>query len=425
MELAELDRKFTVTVTSTDTNHTQFGLTNNQAAQLQPQDLMANTFLYANVAYRDTLVSGQVVPASGGTQGTNVGPDLGEYIGTNPTGVNFSRNRGLQLGSYFTDYEVFIITNIGAKDSAGTGNTLITAQRCYFGPGARDMGGSIIASALVNASVVAQNAVANFQSGDELVRLLPAFREGTGAPDGFHKNPVIDRNFTQLFKYAVAITEESKIEKNKMPKQPLDMNRWLTTRRMNLDVERSFLLGRKGKSIDAEGKALYTMGGILEYIPKTEENIHFHQPNAQGKMTYITLLDTLEPVFYDGGAEERFLFCGPDVYVDMKKAFYDSGYMRYDPEQSKKFDIPIESIVVAGGVLNVVPLYSLWEANFKKAGIILDMSKDAFVPVTHAGWDMIVKKNIQPTDSNTQKEMIQGIKGLERKYADHQHIVYF
>jgi len=421
MELSELDRTFSVTVASTDTNHQQFGLSNAQAAQLQPMDLMANIDLYANVDWTQQLVAGQVEPAIAGVPGTNVGPDLNWDTGANPTGISFSRLKGLQLGKYFFDYEVFQVVEIGIKNSAGTGDTLITVERCMFGPGARDKGGGMINQTLVNSSIVADASTAAIKTTDTLLRLLPAFFEGTGMPDGFHKNPIVDWNFTQEFKYAVAITEESKINANRLPKQPLDMHRWLTTRRMNLDVEKTFLLGRKGKKTDAEGKVLYTMGGVSEYIPKDTEHIHSHS----GAISYASLLDNLEPVFYDGGGTERFFFCDPGLYVKFKKAFYADSHMRFDHKASAKFNIPIESIMVAGGVLNVVPLYSLWEAGWRDQAMILDMTKGAFTPVTHKGWDMKVKKNIQPVDSEIYKEGIVGIKSLERRYADHQHIAYF
>jgi hypothetical protein len=421
MELSELDRTFNVTVASTDTNHTQFGVTNDQAAQLQPEDVLANCSLYANVVWTNQLVAGQVVPASGSTMGTNVGPDLGWEVGANPTNIAFSRSKGLQGGSYYFDYETFQIDSIGAKNSAGSGHTLLTVRRCTFGPSAKDKGGAVVSQGLVNTAIQAQNAVANMQAGDTLVRLLPSFYEGTGLPDGFFKNPVIDRNFTQEFKYAVTITEESKIEANRLPKQPLDMNRWLTTRRMNLDIEKNMLLGRKGKMEKSDGTVKYFMGGISEFIPKVSDNIHSHT----GAISYTSLMNALEPIFYDGGGTERFFFCDPGLYVKFKIAFYSDSHMRFDPEASRKFDIPMESIVVAGGVLNIVPLYSLWEAKWRDQALVLDMSKNAFTPVTHADWDMKVLKGVQPPDSMLYKEGIVGVKGLERRYADHQHIVYF
>jgi len=197
----------------------------------------------------------------------------------------------------------------------------------------------------------------------------------------------------------------------------------LKTRQATLDIERAFLFGRKGKKIDPLGRVQYTVGGVVEFILKDDEHVHVW--DASKELNYKNMLDFISKIPEDGGGQVRDLFCGIDLYVDLKKSFYDEKYLRYDPEASKEFDIPIESIVGAGIKINVIPLYTLQEVGWGKRGLLLDFSVPSFVPTTHANWDMKVEKDIGQKGVQIYKEQWIGIKGLERRYAQYQHILDF
>jgi hypothetical protein len=423
-ELTELDRTITITVASgAGNNHTTFGVANAQAAMFQPNDIYFVRGLYA-YAQAQSMVAGQVLTATNQVPATNVPPPLGYTVGGQPTAVVYGRTWGedpTNTGFYFIDYDQIIVRSVGAPNSAGAGNTQITVERFYTGPGARDFGGARVPLGLVNAGVNLNNAGA-ILGGDVLLRATPSWPEGSGTARGFHKNPVIDNNFTQEFKYAVEIVKESKINATYLDKDPLEINRMLRMKQMSLDWERTLLFGRKGKSVDSMGNAVYTMGGIAEYIPRDTDHVLRHTAPT---ISYPSLQRLLDQVMKNGGSTEKICPIGTTLYTDLKIAFYDSGYMRYDEEASKEFDIPVESIIHAGVKLILVPSQTMEETGYSRKMLCLDLGVPSFTVVTHKEWDMIINKDIGNKGEQIYKEEWIGIKGLERRYAQYQSIISF
>lgn len=383
-QIDELDRVLDVTVNSTSAdNHSSFAVPNAQAAQLQENDVLFVRGLYSVV------------------DGNN---------------VHFSNAFGEIGGRMFTQYEQVIVTGTEGLDSAGVGNSRVRVRRCFYGRGAGDFQGGV-----VNVPVsLGDDAAIN--SSYKILRGLPSFPEGGDAPRGFSKNPVVDNNFTQEFKYALEWTKESEIEKTWLGKTPIEVYRMLKARQATLDIERYFLWGRKGKTMDSQGRVQYTTGGVAEYIIQdTDHILKYDKPTIE----YTGLLDLVNKIMRNGGSTTKNFFCSPTLYTEFKKAFYSSGYLRYDEEATAQFDIQIESIIGAGGKLNIIPLYTMEEMGFENKALVLDMSVPSFTPVTHSGWDMKVEKGIQNPGQQIEKEQWIGIKGLERRYAQYQHMVYF
>lgn len=386
LQIDELDRLLDITVPSNSSdNHTSFGVPNSHAAQMQENDVLYVKGLYITV----------------------------DQATTQPF---FSTAFGEQGGRIYTDYEPILITAVERNDSAGIGNTRVYCRRLFTGMGAGDFNGGVIAP------LATMPPESQITTTYQLLRGLPSFPEGGDAPTGFFKNPIVDNNFTQEFKYAVEWTKESEIEKTWIGKTPIEIHKMLKMRQAVLDIERTFLFGRKGKSMDSKGRVQYTMGGVVEYIPKdTDHVVTYNQPT----INYNGLLDLVDKIMRNGGSSEKDFYCGITLYTELKKAFYSSGYLRYDEEASKNFDIEIESIVGAGGKLRIIPLFTLEEAGWANKALVLDFSVPSFTPVTHAGWDMKVEKDIQQPGQQIYKEQWIGIKGLERRYAAYQHIVHF
>lgn len=433
-EINELDRIIDITVDSAvGTNHTVISVSNAQAAQLILNDMLYVKGLYAEVK-SVYLQGGQVYAAnqSGYTvntqPGSNIPPALGNPVGNQPISVHFSETFG-QSGTdatlFFTNYEPVLLIAKGAKDSGGTGSTQLTLQRCWMASGSTDQGGYIVgyhAPSLVTTATNTGDAGKIKAGTHQLLRGLPNFPEGGDAPSGLHRNPYMDNNFTQEFKYAVEITKESLIEKTFLNKSYLEIEKMLRARQSALDMERTFLFGRKGKSMDTLGRVMYSMGGVVEFIKKDTDHILTY---GSPSLTYQGMLDLLDKVFKLGGGQERDFYCGLGLYTELKKAFFSSGYMRYDEDASRSFDIPIEELIGAGGKVRVIPCYTLSEAGWDMRGLCLDNSLNAFTPTTHDGWDMKTETDIQTKGQQTYKEQLIGIKGLERRYAQYQCILNF
>jgi hypothetical protein len=425
-EITELDRTFMCTVASTDPGapnnaHDIFGMTNAQAAQLQANDIIyrINGFVFVQST---AMQMGQVIPGTPVTLPANSPNPLDPGMGGDPTGIVFSNNFGIDAqGNVFVDYEQMLILSISAPNSAGLGHTNVRVQRCFKGPGGADYGGRMVPLGLVNTGIRANAAAATINVGDIMLRGGSAWREGTNAPTGLTKNPVIDNNFTQEFKYAVEMTKESEIEALWSDKKPLDINRMLLRKRMTMDVERKFLFGQKGKSLDAQGRVLYTMGGVVEFIKKDPQHIIV---NTQG-LSYPALLNLGPSIFGLGGSAERDVYVGYTLHSRLKQQFYNSGFMRTNPEMSKNFRLQIDTIETTGGILNIIPCFSMEEAGWGTRGIALDPGYPSFIPVTHEGWDMKIEKDIQEKGAQVYKEQVVGIKGLERRYSQYHSIIQF
>lgn len=431
-EISELDRVFTVTVDSTTASaglsrpHSAIGLTNAQAAQLQPNDGM----IFKNTYKCVVSAPAQYGIATTGTSPTLVSPPNnvlgGRGAGYIPSSVVFSRSYGLDAnGNYMVEYEQAKILRITPNHpNVGYGNSLVEFDRCICSANQKDMGGARIPVAMVDAGITACVANGNsvIQTGDTILRQLPIFKEGTDAPNGFTKNPELDNNFTQEFKYALEQTNESDIESLWSSKKPIDINRMLLRRRMMMDIERAYMFGQKSKFIDAEGRVEYTMGGVVEFILKDKDHIlTYKQPN----LSWQGLLDIGKEVFVLGGGQDRDCFVGYSLETELRKMFYETGYMRYNPEASKAFNIEVNTINTTGGRLNIIPSYVMEEQGWGMRMLCLDFSTPAFVPVTHNGWDMKVEKNIQLPGQQIYKEQVIGIKGLERRSSQYQCIIDF
>jgi hypothetical protein len=57
--------------------------------------------------------------------------------------------------------------------------------------------------------------------------------------------------------------------------------------------------------------------------------------------------------------------------------------------------------------------------------LVLDLGYPSFRPVTHKGWDMVWRKDVGEPGTEIKKDGVVGMKGLERRYSEYQHIVEF
>lgn len=433
VQLSELARQYPIKVASGDTNygdsatqHRVIGLTNDHAAELKVEDTLYVRDLFT-ATVNQGLVKGQVVPASGGSQGTNVGPDYLEPAGYQITDVEFSRDFGSEAtNGVFALPEQIRVAEVGAPNSMGSGYTRVVIDRCMHGSGNAGINdGTIVPRSVVyGASTgVSQNvAAAQINTQDVLLRAMPSFFEGTGAPSGLHKTVDLEENFTQEYKYAVEITDEQAIEGQFISEKPLDLHRWLLTRRMARDHEYQYLFGRKAATRNAEGKIKMYMGGVLESIPQDTDHYIKYKSSS---LNWKELLYMGKENFVLGGSDERYLFCGYSLDARLRAMFYDSGMIRINPEKTKQFNVEVNTLFVSGGRYHIIPSQIMEEAGFGLKALSLDLSYPSYTFVTHPEWDMKTNKDIAPKDMKIYKEEVYGILGMERRYREYQALLDF
>jgi len=441
-EIDELARMYTVTVGSDnsvagDTYHRIFGISNEEAAQLQPQDVLIIKGLFAT-PISNTLYAGQVNASNQVPTTPTTPPSLGYNIGDHVQSIAFGDESDFGMSSSgvpFVEYEQVLVKQVGSPDSGGTGNALITVERCYMGT-SRGKGGAFIPRSVVNSANGVLNTTTGagtgglgksiIKEGMTILRASPAFKEGTNAPSGLYKNPDYDFNFTQEIKYAVEHTKEQDLRTTWISEKPLTLNRWLTSKRMLRDYEFMTIFGRRGYGRDNKGREIFLAGGVLDFIAKDKDHLLKYKSNS---LNWVELCKMGPEIFSLGGSSERFMFTGYSLDSRLKAMFYESGIMRIEPKLTKQFNIEVNALVLSGGKLNIVPSQVMEEAGWGKRAILLDLSVPSFVPVTHKGWDMHVDNNggkgIQEAGLQTYKEQVIGMKGLQRRYRDYQAVIDF
>lgn len=437
-EMSELEYRYKVTVASSDEFHMTFGLPNNFAAQIQPNDILYRPDVFAT-AVTSNLYRGQVdinntIPSAANLP---IPPRLNESSGKYVTDVLFSRTWGFNGSDVlFTLPEPLYVTSVGTANSAGIGSTLITVDRCFMGTNEQWAESNLIPRQVVygpGTGVKGQIArdgntnIVSFKEGDILIRGGNSWYEGTNAPEGVFKNPDFDHNYTQELKYAVSITNESELIQTWVSEKPLDINRRLTARRLLRDYEHMLLFGRKAKDKKNNGKEMYNSGGVLEFIPQDRLHYLSYKPST---LNWTGLAEFGKEVFTLGGSAERFLFCGYSLHARLIAMFYNSGIIRIDPAASKEFNMDVQTLNVTGGKIHIIPTQTLENNNYAMRGICLDLSVPAFIPVSNPGWDMKVDKGpngkgIQENGVQIYKEQIICMRGLQRRYKDYQSILDF
>jgi hypothetical protein len=399
-------RMLTVTVASSGTKHNTFGVPNSEAVYLNENDVLhfPNTFSF--VVTQGMLVSGQVTPTTGGVLGTNVGPDTGRNYGKYPSSVFFSRSYGAVVpdtgGMKCTTQEQVLITNVGEKDSAGEGHTLITVQRCYYGIGAFDIGGAFLESSLVNTSIAANEAGAKIEVGDKFAQSMSSFPTGSGYPTSFFGGNNMDENYIQIAKGGFECEREAMDISSKLYKagtSPLDLHRRLAAIRRVRAKEDAMWFNRKGINISSSGSIQAVFGGIAEYIPQGNKLKY-----APTTFSWTQFNEFSKEILNLHGSGTKYLFCGYSLLVMLQNAFASEEKVRWDISASNNFNVEIYTLRGNGVTIKIVPSQFLEERGYASRGFLLDLDCGAFAPVYQEGYEDRVKTDIGDRATERYKE---------------------
>ena len=396
-EITDLDRLFPVMKDQTEPNVLYFH--KDKAAQLQPNDILIARQKY--VLYEGTMTE----------------PEYSDVFG--PDNV-------ISPTKYFIDQEQLFVTNVD-YDADIDGNCRVTVRRNYRGHGAKDWAGTLYSGRI---TFTGTQEKAKYLQGESLMRATPAFSEGSGAPNGFGKNPTQRINWMQQFKYAVEVTKEQSVLKNKLGKSTIETYKMLRMRQASLDIERTFIFGQRGYAHSADGKRISTTGGMIEHILRDKDHIHNYMEICgltsanSDNLLWEHFLDVGNVIAQDGGSESRNLYCSISLYTEFKKSFGRMNQIHIDKEETAKYDIPVESIIMAGLKFNIIPLYALEEMGYANKAIVIDNGYPSFGTVKFPGYDMM-EKDCSPVDKEIIKRQWIGMYGVEAKYLEKQHLIDF
>ncbi len=242
--------------------------------------------------------------------------------------------------------------------------------------------------------------VAGTYTGNErMTKTGTVFAEGSGAPGASSRNPSEIKNYCQIFKTVVDITETARktklrtgdLEKNEKKRKMFDHSR---------DLEMSFLTGRLSLSTGSNSKPRRTTSGLLDFI--TTNNFLYN--NTSNLITEDKFIDNISRMFdYDGqgAGDQRIAFCGNQALTTLNILARDSastrinfdGYVSAYGMKLAQWTVPQGTIFLKTHPLfNVNPAYSDLLVAINPRGI-------KYRPLR----DTAYKPNIQANDEDTFK----------------------
>lgn len=306
------------------------------------------------------------------------------------------------------NYEVVLVTSVGDKDSAGSGLTRVEVRRGVAG------------HPLTGQLAPAPSSPANITSSNVLIRMGNAFPHGSDAPSGYFKNPEIDGNYLQEFKWAIEIVKEAQLEETFLGSQkPLTIQQQLLAKQISWDIERAFMHGRKAKTVDSRGNPQYFTGGVIEFIP--ESNYIAYQGGST--LSWSGINKTLQKLFELGGSENKVAFVGLDLFTALQNMFWEK-VLIVDTEKTEAFDIPVYKLLGGSGSLTLTPSYAMQEAGWTDKAVVIDLGGPYFNIDTMEGYDLKYEDNIQLPGQQIQKSQYIAIKGLQRRAKQYHAVLY-
>jgi len=298
------------------------------------------------------------------------------------------------------------VVSVGAAGSGGAGYTNVTVQRGWSGNGTGTPG--------------------QVTTAMNLILSTSAAGEGSRSRKSVGKNLVTESNFIQLFREPFEATDFEMDEDTFFNERPEQINANLASALLMKKIEFSFWQNMKFKVADTvSGKTLYTMGGVIPFIPKDTT----HQINYGGVLTATGLNALANDIAKQGGSIERFLFHGFSFGTALSNAFDNK--IQLNMPMVERYGLQIKTIDTHVGLkLHLVPSFALTELGYDWDAFMLDFGTPATPHFQYMYMDDIYintgrdGKGIQDNDEFIRKEEFVGKIGLIRRAATYQFHVY-
>jgi hypothetical protein len=320
-EIGELDHRFNVT--TDQTNGKVVVMTNDQAAQLQTNDLLVADGLFLADGYE------------GGT--------VGEY----------SRRYDVQHRME----ETMMVEREPIMNSHATGLAEVYVRRGHVGDATT---GRLIAEPTPTGDGL-------LREGDVLLKISNAQWTGSDAPRGKSKNIEADNNYVQIFRYAYEVQTEYNYEQTYLKEDQMDINRKLALNAMVYEMEYRSLYGRKSK--EAQGEYLrYTTGGLFDFI---KNEVDYSQGGNVTTYTWRNWQRAINDVFEVGGSGSRVAYLAPIQFNELITMLWDKVRITLNEKWSKEFEFEIYTVRTGAGSINFVPSWVYAQNRFRSSQMLL------------------------------------------------------
>lgn len=376
--VGELDHKFKV-VASQDTNtpsdFKRIVMTNEQAVQLQPNDLLVVDGVFLSDGYD--------------------GQPAGVYNRT------WSVSNGLE--------ETIIVENEPKVDSAGSGKAEVFVRRGY------------LANALTGRIMPEPTAQADgwLVDGDMLLKISNAQWTGSDAPRGKSKNIEIDGNYCQIYRYAYESQYEYNFEETYLREDQMSINQKLTLNAMAYEMEYRALYGRRNKEVHGESMR-YTTGGVFEYITHlgNDHIVDYSKGGTVGAYTWQDWQDAATLLFELGGSGSRTMFCSIGAFSKLVTMLWDKVRISVNSKLSTEFQFEIYTILSGSGDLHFVPSWIYGQNAFRSRQMLaLDFDQPNFMVDVRE--DLKKETNLQLPGQRLKKDGFVATIGMQRRGFSH------
>jgi len=242
-----------------------------------------------------------------------------------------------------------------------------------------------------------------------LTKVANAFQEGSSSPSVALRNPTKVRNYCEIFKTAVGITETARKTRARTG------DAWVNDKKRKMfdhsrDLELAFLFGRPYEDTSGTYPKRYTGG--LRYFIQTNSTIFSTTP------TMDTFLNAVAPVFDfegNGAGDERIVFCGNGFLTSLAKLARDASATRINFQGfiDNAYGMRLQRWVLPQGTLGLRthPLLNR-HSKYTYSAFIIDPTVLKYRPLR----DTKFQDNIQTRDSDTRKGQWLTEAGLEVQF---------
>lgn len=246
-------------------------------------------------------------------------------------------------------------------------------------------------------------AAAAGNSGDKLLIIGSAYGEGTQSPSAVMYQPSVQVNYCQIFKTAIHITGTA-LKTQYRTGDPYVNDRWQALRQHAVEMERAFIFGEPRLTVDTNGKPLRATGGILSFIPSSN-NFDFSSGVTEAGFDQV-----LEQVFAYGN-DEKLALCGPRALTTLNTLAKRRGVINMVPGD-QTYGLKVFEYISPHGVLYLVrhPLFAK-SPHLSSNMLIIDTQYLVYRYLE--GRDTQLLENVQLPDEDARKDMFLTEAGLE------------
>lgn len=207
-----------------------------------------------------------------------------------------------------------------------------------------------------------------------------SFAEGSGPPAAIVYEPTKNFNFTQIFKYKLAMTRTARKTRLRTGDH-VKQAKTEALKMHSIEMEKGFIFGYRTEQTDTDtGTPIRTTAGILNYLDKDGNRLvtrdtfagDWTSTGATGPWAWLFGQDGILEQVFRYGSQTRIAFCGSTAISALNQMAQQHGQLQMTVEQTT-IGMKFNKLVCPFGeiLLKNHPLFSM-EPSMRKSMLVLD-----------------------------------------------------